>query len=153
MTKSDSQSRLDLGGPGPLYRCLHCFGHIQSLNRWNMVSCKCGKSAVDGGNSYTKGSFSDLPPEPVDIHKAECGAWSELECSCDRRWDDYRPTEDSSIEETLPTITGDEEDYLGDEYEPPIRRSKQAKPKFIVDNRGIFDVARKMISRYGKKKK
>ena len=118
----------NLGGPGPIYRCLSCYGHIQSQNRWNMVSCRCGKSAVDGGDSYTKVSFSELSPEPLDIHEGDCDAWAELECTCARKWDGY-----------------EDNDY-------PERVSNSAKPKHVIQNRGIFDVARKMVSRYGKKK-
>ena len=144
---------IDLGGPGPLYRCVHCYGHIQSANRWNMVSCKCGKSAVDGGDLYTKASFSDLPPEPLAAHQPGCEAWDEMACSCDRQWDDYEPSEDhTDDQQDAEPITPGEEDYLGDEYRPMARRNKKAKPKFVVQNRGIFDVARKMASRYGKKK-
>ena len=132
MTESPYLNRLELGGKGPVYRCLHCYGHIRSLNRWNMVSCKCGKSAVDGGDSYTKASFSDLPPEPLDLHEKKCDAWTELECTCAHRWDSFEDLENYD--------------------EPPIRNSKTAKPKMGVSGRSIFQVARKMASRYGKKK-
>ena len=118
----------DLGGPGPVYICRHCWSHIQSENRWNMVTCSCGKSAVDGGDTYTKVSFSEIPPDPLDTHAEGCDAWKALACTCPRRWDDY----------------------ADDEY--PARISKSAKPKMGVDNKGIFTVARKMLSRYGKKK-
>ena len=118
----------NLGDPGPVHVCRECWGHIQSRNKWNMVCCPCGKSAVDGGDTHTKVSFSALPPEPIDIHNKDCRVWSELACTCVRRWDDYQD----------------------DEY--PSRTPKTAKPKMGIDGRGIFTVARKMISRYGKKK-
>ncbi len=41
-------------------------------------------------------------------------------------------------------------DYWEDENPP--RQSKGAKPKMGISGRSIFDVARKMVSRYGKKK-
>ena len=130
MTESSenfTRTRNDLGGPGSVYICRYCWGHIQSKNRWDMVCCPCGKSAVDGGDSYTKISASEIPPDPLDIHREDCEAWSELECSCPRKWDEY--TED--------------------EY--PARISKSEKPKMGVDGRGIFTVAKEMVKKYGKK--
>lgn len=37
-------------------KCLECGYYIRSKNRHHMVSCKCGKTSVDGGSWYTKAS-------------------------------------------------------------------------------------------------
>lgn len=35
-------------------KCKKCGDIIESKNRHDFVSCKCGSVAVDGGNSYLK---------------------------------------------------------------------------------------------------
>ena len=44
-------------------RCKHCGDEIESRRRHEMVWCKCGKVAVDGGHDYTKRAFPDGDPE------------------------------------------------------------------------------------------
>ncbi len=35
--------------PGPLYRARCCGTVLQSLHRYHVVSCECGRCVVDGG--------------------------------------------------------------------------------------------------------
>lgn len=48
-------------------RCLDCNDVIWSKHRHDMVWCKCKKVSIDGGRNYIKVSFSDRPPEHVDV--------------------------------------------------------------------------------------
>lgn len=41
-------------GPGARWRVSCCGSIIQSMNVHDMVWCKCGKSAIDGGDAYTR---------------------------------------------------------------------------------------------------
>lgn len=41
-------------GPGKKWRVACCGSIIQSMDRHDRVWCKCGKSAIDGGNAYTR---------------------------------------------------------------------------------------------------
>lgn len=48
-------------------RCLDCNDVIWSRHLHDMVWCKCRKVSVDGGRSYMKVSFTDRPPENVEV--------------------------------------------------------------------------------------
>ena len=78
-------------------------------------------------------------------HSNECQAWIDEECTCWLYW---------NFDEDLYDYDSEQIDNISEELEyeePPIRTSKTAKPTHTVDNKGIFTVARKMVSRYGKK--
>ncbi len=47
-------------------KCLNCKDIIESVNRHDYVTCKCGKVSVDGGSDYFKrtgnvGSWKEMP--------------------------------------------------------------------------------------------
>lgn len=52
---------------------MDCGDAIWSKHRHDMVWCKCGKVAVDGGTHYMKITFDKTPPEYVDILVNESG--------------------------------------------------------------------------------
>ena len=54
-------------------KCLDCDDVIWSRHRHDMIWCKCKKVAVDGGTSYMKVSFTDTPPQYVEIILNEQG--------------------------------------------------------------------------------
>jgi len=41
-------------GSGPTIKCWKCGDTITSEHRHDMVWCKCGAIAIDGGDSYTR---------------------------------------------------------------------------------------------------
>jgi hypothetical protein len=49
------------------YKCYCCGDIVESKFRHDFVSCKCGKSYVDGGNDYMRVGFEPgiKPPEPI----------------------------------------------------------------------------------------
>lgn len=52
-------------GAGPKYRVKCCGSIIQSLHQHDYVSCQCGKSAIDGGDAYTRCAGNPLDFEEV----------------------------------------------------------------------------------------
>lgn len=48
-------------------RCLDCGDAIWSKHRHDMVWCSCKKVAIDGGRAYMRVTFSDRPPDYVDV--------------------------------------------------------------------------------------
>lgn len=48
-------------------RCLDCGDVVWSRHRHDMVWCRCKKVAIDGGKAYTKVTFTDTPPEYVEV--------------------------------------------------------------------------------------
>lgn len=51
--------------PGALWECPHCQDRIRSMHRHDFVTCKCGKTSVDGGGEYDRMSWRDKPPIKV----------------------------------------------------------------------------------------
>ena len=49
------------------YKTHCCNDVIESLGRYNLVYCKCGKCYVDGGDKYTRFGYEAgiKPPEPI----------------------------------------------------------------------------------------
>ena len=47
-------------------RCKHCGETIESVSRWDFVTCKCGKVSVDGGHDYLK-RCADSPDDYVEM--------------------------------------------------------------------------------------
>lgn len=41
--------------------CAHCDYFIRSRNKHDMVTCKCGKTSVDGGSWYQKATVGAIP--------------------------------------------------------------------------------------------
>jgi len=54
--------------PGPTYRARCCGALLQSLHRYHIVRCDCGKCAVDGGGEAPR----------VVCHAGTAAQW--LEC-------------------------------------------------------------------------
>lgn len=50
---------------GALWECPHCQDRIRSMHRHDFVTCKCGKTSVDGGGEYDRMSWEDKPPIKV----------------------------------------------------------------------------------------
>lgn len=48
-------------------RCMSCGDTIESLSRHDFVRCKCGRIAVDGGNSYRRLVYVD-PSDIAVVH-------------------------------------------------------------------------------------
>lgn len=51
-------------------QCNHCKQNIQSVHTHDYVICKCGKTAVDGGQSYLKRTgmdFTELSTIEIDV--------------------------------------------------------------------------------------
>lgn len=46
-----------------IIKCKHCNDIIESRHRHDFKWCKCEKVAVDGGTSYGKRMFPELPME------------------------------------------------------------------------------------------
>lgn len=53
-------------------KCKHCKDIIESKHRHDMVWCRCGKVAIDGGNDYVKisGAITDFD-RVIDIAEAQ----------------------------------------------------------------------------------
>ena len=52
-------------------KCLRCFDIIESKHRHDMVWCKCGKCATDGGTAYLRRCFEG-PSEEAFEELSEC---------------------------------------------------------------------------------
>lgn len=50
---------------GALWECPHCQDRIRSMHRHDYVTCKCGKTSVDGGGEYDRMCWEDKPPIKV----------------------------------------------------------------------------------------
>jgi len=79
--------------------------------------------------------------ENLEGHSKQCGRWFGIECTCSVRFRDHYMSEGFELP------AGGEEDFLGDEYEPPIRKSKSAKAKMGVSGRSIFTIIERIRNR------
>ena len=50
-------------------QCKNCKDIIESKTRHNMVWCKCGKVAVDGGHDYLRRVYKDNIKKPEELYK------------------------------------------------------------------------------------
>jgi len=85
--------------------------------------------------------------EDIHLHEKGCGVWYEEDCDCVHSYDP-----DTLREDTQSLIDKwakeDQDSWMYEE--PPVRRSKSAKPKMGVSGRSIFTILRE-IGRRGKK--
>lgn len=52
-------------------RCKKCGDIIESKNVHDLVSCKCGKVAVDGGKQYIRRMFESTPEDYEELSEFE----------------------------------------------------------------------------------
>ena len=93
--------------------------------------------------------------DDINLHEKNCGVFYEYDCDCVHSYGDgdymmYDEMEPSQ-EQIDKWEKEDQDGWMYDEWEPPIRRSKSAKPKMGVSGKSVL-LLQKLIGRKGKKK-